>query len=253
MTTIDSQHARQWMRRWDAQQEHYIADREERFDVVGDVVEQVTRGQEAPVIVDLGCGPGSMSGRLANRLPGAELIGVDADPLLLALGRVHYTDRVRFVDADLADPTWPELAGLPERVDAAVSSTALHWLEPAQLAELYAQLASYLRPGGVFVNADHLRLGGAAVEALAMRVRDGRAERVGVTGNEEWGEWWEAVLADDELAPLVRQRSQRAIQHGGSENEFAAQDHAELLRKAGFGEVGAVWQSGDDHVLVAVR
>lgn len=194
-----------------------------------------------------------MSGRLVRRLPGARLIGVDADPLLLALGRAHYTERVRFVDADLADPTWPERAELPEQVDAAVSSTALHWLEPEQLAGLYTQLATHLRPGGVFVNADHLSLGGGAVADLALRVRDGRAERVGVTGNEEWREWWDAVLADDELAPLVQQRSQRAIQHGGSENEFSAQGHAELLRKAGFSEVGTVWQSGDDHVLVAVR
>lgn len=253
MTTIDSQHASQWMRRWDTQQERYIADREERFTVVGDVVAQVTHGQDAPVIVDLGCGPGSMSGRLARRIPGSRLIGVDADPLLLALGKAHYTDHVRFVDTDLADPAWPELAGLPERVDAAVSSTALHWLEPDALAELYSQLAARVRPGGVFVNADHLRLGGGAVEELALRVRGERAERAGVTGNEEWREWWDAVLADDELAPLVQQRSQRAIQHGGSENEFSVQDHAELLRKAGFSEVGTVWQSGDDHVLVAVR
>lgn len=253
MALVDSKHADYWMRRWDAQQERYIADREERFTVVGDVLEHAIRDRSAPVIVDLGCGPGSMSARLAHRLPSAELIGVDADPLLLALGQSHYPDLVRFVDADLADPSWPELAGLPGQVDAAVSSTALHWLESARLAELYEQLARYVRPGGVFVNADHLRLGGEAIDDFAQRVRTARAERVGVTANEEWHDWWDGVLADDELAPMVQQRSQRAIQHGGSENEFTVEDHAELLRTAGFTEVGTVWQSGDDHVLVAVR
>src|SRR5699024_2877931 len=119
--------------------------------------------------------------------------------------------------------------------------------------DLYAHLATHIRPGGVFVNADHLRLGGGMVEELAERTREARAERVGITGREGWRDWWDAVLADEELAPLVQQRSQRAIQHGGSENEFSVQGHEELLHKVGFSEVGTVWQSGDDHVLVAVR
>jgi len=252
-TDLDPQYADAWMRRWDAQQEGYIADREERFTVVADVVEHATRDNSAPVIVDLGAGPGSLAGRLAHRIPAAQLIAVDADPVLLALGHAHYGSSVRFVDADLSDPSWPESAELPQQVDAAVSSTALHWLDPKRLADLYARLATHIRPGGVFVNADHLRLGGGMVEEFAERARETRAERVGDAGNEGWRDWWDAVLADNLLAPLVQERSQRAIQHGGSENEFSVQDHTELLRKVGFSEVGAVWQSGDDHVLVAVR
>src|SRR5699024_9419253 len=213
-TDLDPRHAAAWMRRWDAQQEGYIADREERFTVVVDVVEHATRDNSAPVIVDLGAGPGSLSGRLAHRIPTAQLIAVDADPVLLVLGHAHYGGSVRFVDVDLSDPSWPESAELPPQLDAAVSSTALHWLDPKWLADLYAHLATHIRPGGVFVNADHLRLGGGMVEELAERTREARAERVGITGREGWRDWWDAVLADEELAPLVQQRSQRAIQHG---------------------------------------
>jgi trans-aconitate methyltransferase len=35
-------------------------------------------------VLDLGCGPGSLAGRLAARLPTAEIIGLDQDPVLLA-------------------------------------------------------------------------------------------------------------------------------------------------------------------------
>ncbi|RCW40138.1 hypothetical protein DFQ14_11217 [Halopolyspora algeriensis] len=63
---------------------------------------------------------------------------------------------------------------------------------------------------------------------------------------------WKAVSADRVLAPLVDERSQRAIRHS-DENGFSADDHGALLRKAGFAEVGIVWQSGNDHVLVGVR
>lgn len=177
---------------------------------------------------------------------------MDADPLLVGLGRARCGDRIRFVEADLADSTWPRRAGLPEQVDAAVSTTALHWLEPAQLEELYARLAERIRPGGVFVNADHLHIATPAVGELARRVSASRAARVGVTENEGWREWWEGVLADRVLAPLVDERSRRTIDHGGA-NGLSADDHGALLRKAGFSEVGTVWQSGDDHVLVGVR
>ena len=79
-----------WIARWDAQQTRYIADREERFAVIGDVVTRAVGDSLAPVVLDIGCGPGSLAGRLAHRLPHAVLLGVDVDPLLLALGRTRY-------------------------------------------------------------------------------------------------------------------------------------------------------------------
>jgi len=75
-----------WLRRWDAQQE--------RFAVLCDVVEHVLAEESERVIVDLGRGPGSLAARLRDRLPGARIIGIDTDPLLLGLARAHYGDRV---------------------------------------------------------------------------------------------------------------------------------------------------------------
>ena len=40
--------------------------------------------------------------------------------------------------------------------DAVISATALHWLSPEHLAELYRRLASVVCSGGVFLNADHV-------------------------------------------------------------------------------------------------
>jgi len=131
MTTLDTELAQIWIRRWDAQQEFYIPDREERFAVIGDVVANTTT---TGTVLDLGCGPGSLAGRLAERLPDARIIGVDADPLLLALAHGRY-GTVEFVDADLGGGSW--LAKVPDTVDAAVSTTALHWLTPDQLAGVY--------------------------------------------------------------------------------------------------------------------
>jgi trans-aconitate methyltransferase len=243
--------ATRWLERWDAQQERYIPDREERFRVVIDVVRAATDGGPARVI-DLGCGPGSLSRRLAEGLPEVEVVGVDADPLLLGLGRANTNPRVRLIEANLANPGWADATGLPGPWDAAVSSTALHWLEPADLSQLYRTLAENMRPGGVFVNADHMGLGQPKLDTLADAVREARTRRAGTESNEDWREWWQALRSDDELAPLLDARSNTAIAHSG-ENGLTVLQHADLLRQAGFAEAGPVWQFGDDHVLVAVR
>lgn len=251
MQTVTAETATKWLQRWDAQQERYVPDREERFRVVIDVVQEVTGGGPASV-VDLGCGPGSLSQRLAGALPEVRVVGVDADPLLLGLGQANAGPRVRLIEADLSNPGWADATGLPGPWDAAVSSTALHWLTPADLGQLYRTLAENLRPGGVFVNADNMHLGQPRLDGIAAAIREARTRRVGTEDNEDWRSWWQALQEDSDLAPLVDARSQAAIAHS-SENGLTVWQHADLLRQAGFAEAGPMWQFGDDHVLVAVR
>jgi SAM-dependent methyltransferase len=247
--------AQRWVQRWDVQQERYVPDREERFRVVIDVVGWgVARAGDrggVPRIVDLGCGPGSLTGRLARTFPAAEVVGVDVDPLLLGLA-ASTGGGGRVVSADLTDPAWPDAIGLDGPWDAAVSSTALHWLAPDALAGLYATVAGRLRAGGVFVDADNRALDEPVVTDLARHVRAARALRAGVTGNEDWRSWWEGVLADPDLAPLVDARSAATIAHS-AENGLTIGEQSAMLRSAGFSAAGPVWQCGDDHVLVGVR
>ena len=129
-----------WLRRWDAQQTAYIEDRERRFDVMFSFLETIA-GEE-PLVLDLACGPGAVSERLLRRFPRARSVAADADPVLLALGEGALGDRngrLRWVHADLRDPSWATAVG-PDRFDAVVSTTALHWLSPSQLAAVYRQL-----------------------------------------------------------------------------------------------------------------
>jgi SAM-dependent methyltransferase len=242
--------AQRWLQRWDAQQEHNIPDREERFRVVIDVV-RATVGTGPADVVDLGCGPGSLSARLAAALPDVTVVGVDADPLLLGLGTPNTGPRVRLVEANLRDGGWPERTGLTGPWDAAVSSTALHWLDGDSLAALYRTLATRLRPGGVFVNADHMSPGMSTMDTIAEAVRKARTARVGTDRNEDWAQWWQALGEDTEVAPLLDGRPAAPIDH--TENELTVREHADLLRAAGFAEAAPIWQFGDDHVLVAVR
>ena len=193
MTGLDQVAAQRWIDRWDAQQQRYMPDREERFTALIDAVE-AGAGRPDPLVLDLGCGPGSLAVRLLGRMPAAMVVAIDADPLLLALGRAAYRDRagLRFADRDLRVPGWPDGLGLDRPADAAVSTTALHWLAAPALRAMYAELATVLRSGGLLLDGDHLTDDEGQTPVLARLNRaltERWEERAGADGQEDWKDW----------------------------------------------------------------
>ncbi|GAA5060631.1 class I SAM-dependent methyltransferase [Nocardia callitridis] len=250
---IDVERARYWIERWDRQQEHYMPDREQRFEVIGDVLIEVLERAD-PLIVDLGVGPGTLSDRLLSRLPEATVVGVDADPLLLALAQADLgSPRFRTVHTDLRERDWLDRLELDRKPDAFVSTTALHWMNRDPLRALFTACAGALAPGGVFVDGDHLYEGDAAprLDALGRAMTSRRGQRAGTADAEDWRQWWEAVENAPELAELVRLRG------GGFDHTVddrpTAEDYLTFARGAGFAEAGFVWQYGDDRLMVAIR
>jgi SAM-dependent methyltransferase len=158
-----------WLERWDAQQETYLPDREEHFEVLIDLVETVAG--PAPRVLDLACGPGSLGTRLLARLPEASVVGVDADPVLLALGRATAPAGLRLIEADLRRAErraargedwlawWDAVRAEPELKDAvaerdrrafdhpATSETSLAVHEPALRAAGFTEVGVVWRKG----------------------------------------------------------------------------------------------------------
>jgi SAM-dependent methyltransferase len=256
-TGVSTAQAEAWIDRWDRQQQFYMPDREERFTALIDAVAEAA-GRPDPLVLDLGCGPGSLSSRLLDQIPAATVVAIDADPVLLALGRAAQGDRpaLRFVDADLRVPGWAAALGLDRPADAAVSTTALHWLPERELRAMYAEVATVLRPGGLLLNGDHLhddektepvlaRLGDAIIEREEQRRYPGGHP-------EDWSQWWTAVLADPALAAPVAERGRRRYSSDHGSESRLLQTHVAALRSAGFTEVGTLWQRGSNRLLCAV-
>jgi SAM-dependent methyltransferase len=248
---VDRDQAARWISRWDAQQEWFMPDREERFTVLIDAVE-AGAGRDDPLVLDLGCGPGSLAVRLLGRMPAARVVAIDT----------AYGDRpgLRFADQDLRVPGWAGRAGLSRAADAAVSTTALHWLSAGELRAMYGELATVLRPGGLLLDGDHLLEDEAAAPSLA-RLADaisGRATRRPDGGQEEgaredWKSWWEAATSAPELAGPAAERERRRLSedHHGSESALLKQ-HVAALHAAGFAEIGTLWQYGENRILAAI-
>jgi SAM-dependent methyltransferase len=258
---LDAAAALDWIDRWDRQQEVYMPDREERFTALIDAVE-ASAGRPDPLVLDLGCGPGSLAVRLLARLPEATVVAVDADPVTLALGRAAHADLpgLRFVSLDLRAAGWVARLGLSagRQVDAVVSTTALHWLSAAEVRDLYATLAGLLRPGGVFLDGDHFREDQAAspvLDRLGRVLEEREAQRRYPDGHagraEDWDQWWQSVAADPALAEAAAERARGHVHHGSEGSQLAT--HTSALRAAGFAEVGTLWQRGASRVLCGVR
>lgn len=244
-----------WLRRWDAQQESFNVDRERRFSTMFDVLE-ATVGKRFRAL-DLGSGPGSLSERLLRRFPRARCVAVDYDPVALrvgegALGSVH--GRLTWVDAKLGRAGWTAL--LPGRsYDAALSTTALHWLPAVDLRRLYRDLHLLLREGGVFLNGDRLSWGREhrTLSRLAESVRRVRFKGADLDSEwRAWHAWWAAAEKVPELQPLFREREERQSQHP-KDGDTSLDVHCRALRRAGFRDVSVVWQDLENRILRAVR
>lgn len=250
--------ARAWIDRWDTQQQGYLPDREERFTALIDAVAEAA-GRPDPLVLDLGCWPGSLATRLLDRIPGATVIALDADPVLLAIGQAAWPARpgLRLTDCDLRVPGWSERIGLDRPADAAVSTTALHWLAEPQLQAMYAELATALAPGGVLLNGDHMEEDPALAPTLThlgdALIRREEQRRFPDGLPENWKDWWNAVVADPALAGPVAERERRRYHedHHGSET-LGLRTHLDALAAAGFAETGTLWQRGSNRLLCGV-
>src|SRR5690606_173731 len=124
-----------------------------RYDeIVAMLLESMPPGCER--ILELGCGTGNLSSRLAARFPGAAITLVDAAPemLVLAGARIRDEHPATGERLTLINSRFEELTLEPGSFDAVVASFSLHHL--TDLPPLYANARRWLAAGGVLRNAD---------------------------------------------------------------------------------------------------
>jgi SAM-dependent methyltransferase len=245
-------------RRWDAQQETYLPDREQRFSVMLDAVEASVG--DAPRVLDLAGGTGSISQRVLHRFPAARTVIVDIDAALLQIARGTFDgdDRVRVVSADLASPEWIETLGEPaDGFDAVLTATALHWLTGDRVAGVYAEAGSLLRKGGVLINADHMVDPDLAQLGIAFSTYSSEQEkrRQSVAGAEDWTGWWVGLREIPELAEAVAERDRRFAERDSHHTELDVPSswHLDALRSGGYVEAGLLWRSFTDAAVIGLR
>ena len=120
-----------------------------QYERLQDDVAAACEGLEARAILELGIGTGETARRVLQRHPGATLIGIDASEEMLGTAREALAGHAVQLRAGRLEDALP-----PGPFDLVVSALAIHHLDAAGKADLFARIASVLRPGGRFVLAD---------------------------------------------------------------------------------------------------
>jgi len=122
---------------WDPRQ--YLKFSDDRLKPALDLIAEIEL--EEPVsICDLGCGPGTVTRILAERWPGADVIGIDSSPDMLMKAEASSSE-ISWHVQDIQD--WH-----PDKpVSMIFSNAALHWLDDHDI--LFPGLIDDLEKGGV--------------------------------------------------------------------------------------------------------
>jgi ubiquinone/menaquinone biosynthesis C-methylase UbiE len=231
-------------------QDSYIPDRKERFKVItrliADTQKKVARG------LDVGCGMGSLMLPILQAFPAAEVWGVDFDAALLALAKkrlAKFGKRAKLVEADLRKQNWTSL--VPESFDAVVSATTLHWFSRRQLSRLYKQFSRILRPGGIFLNADHVCSTSRGVQKRWEKHRDLLVSRRRIN-TDDWNGFWKAYGQALKIN-IMDYRRKLMGPWVGSEQGLSLEWHFEQLKAVGFEAVDCFWRLDCDAIYGGIR
>lgn len=199
---------------WDPEQ--YLKFERERARAFHDLVAQVADLRPGTV-TDLGCGPGHLTATLADRWPGALVVGVDSSAEMIAkAGQLTRPGRLEFTHCAIED--WRPA----EPVDLIVSNAALQWV-PTHPDLLPRWLGEALTPGGTL--AFQVPASGGSAATVAIRT---------VAASPQWA---------PRLGGLAMRRGPRAA--AGSVR--TADEYVDLIARLGC-EVD-VWETTYLHVL----
>ncbi|GEM_PF-378813 len=211
-------------------------------------------------VLDIGAGDGALSLGVLARYPKAQLVCHDFSDTMLSRARerlAQFREQVIFVKSDLREPAWTH--SIRGTFDAVVSSVAIHNVaehtrlaDPSRIREIYAEVFGLVKPGGCFLNYDHVYPPGPAVERIYEKERS-NTWRAG-PGTESAMEKRIQKL-EQELAQQARNQGNPSAK--GSESRPAGVrgvlNHLEWLQQAGFDEVDCLWKEMHTAIIGGFR
>jgi len=118
-----------------------------------------SRPQPVESFLDLGCGDGILGAALLGEYPSSRGVLVDFSESMLEQAREQlkeYAGQLVFENLDYGDPAWVNRMQAYGPFDAIVSGYSIHHQLDARKRDIYQEIFSLLKPGGWFVNIEHI-------------------------------------------------------------------------------------------------
>jgi SAM-dependent methyltransferase len=160
-----------------------------------DLVEAILRESGGTRVLDAGCGTGRVAIELSAR--GFSVVGVDADPGMLATARAK-SPELPWIDADLVD--------LPESVGAdfdlaLLAGNVMIFLQPGTEAAVVTGIGERLAPGGLLISGFSIR-----PDRLSLKRYDELTQRAGLQPVARWATWNREPFTGGDYAVSVHRR-----------------------------------------------
>jgi tRNA (cmo5U34)-methyltransferase len=172
---------------------------------------------DKPRIIDMGCGTGNLTKKLAMAYPKAEIICLDMAENMLKLAKVKLSKypNITYWQGDIRDFDYKG------KYDAIVSSLVLHHVEKKGKLQFYKNLHKALRSGGVFYNFDILTSGNKHINDLLY-------------------DNWKHYMGHSGLSPAKYNEMIR--RHKVEDRPVTFEEEMNLLQKAGFKNIDVIWR-----------
>ncbi len=126
-----------------------------------DVMMRVIRAAcpELTTFMDIGCGDGILGHTILTHFPDAQGVLLDfSEPMIEAAKHklVANQRQLQFLNVDYGKMEWTKTIETNAPFDAIVSGFSIHHQPDTRKKELYSEIYDLLKPGGVFINIEHV-------------------------------------------------------------------------------------------------
>ncbi len=119
--------------------------------------------------LDMGCGDGILGRQLLQEWPESEGIFMDFSQPMISSAKEKcgpYKNRCAIVLQDYSEDNWMESIKDKTHVDVVISGYSIHHHEDERKYSIYKDVFKLLKPGGVFLNLEHVASPNPKIEKL---------------------------------------------------------------------------------------